>query len=112
MPARELQERLNTCASNWTVTYRFEEELAALHEEARQIEAQLKLEEATPDNNLVDGVNLAIERFEAEHPDLTATLRSIANSVAQHGDSTPRRGALHPSAFPALTGEPAAGYPG
>jgi hypothetical protein len=56
-----------------------------LHEEARQIEAQLKLEEATPDNNLVDGVNLAIERFEADHPDLTATLRSIVNSLHSMG---------------------------
>ena len=81
MPARELQERLNSLREQLDRNVPLsEEELAALHEEARQIEAQLKLEEATPDNNLVDGVNLAIERFEADHPDLTATLRSIANS--------------------------------
>ena len=68
MPARELQERLNSLREQLDRNVPLsEEELAALHEEARQIEAQLKLEEATPDNNLVDGVNLAIERFEADH---------------------------------------------
>jgi hypothetical protein len=86
MPARELQERLNSLREQLDRNVPLsEEELAALHEEARQIEAQLKLEEATPDNNLVDGVNLAIERFEADHPDLTATLRSIANSLHSMG---------------------------
>ncbi|MBV4537026.1 MULTISPECIES: DUF4404 family protein [Pseudomonas] len=86
MPARELQERLNSLREqldrNVPLT---EEELAALYEEARQIEAQLKLEEATPDNNLADGFHLAVERFEVEHPDLTATLRSIANSLHSMG---------------------------
>ncbi|AHC81673.1 MULTISPECIES: DUF4404 family protein [Pseudomonas] len=86
MPARELQERLNSLREQLDRNVPLsDEELAALHEEARQIEAQLKLEEATPDNNLVDGVNLAIERFEADHPDLTATLRSIANSLHSMG---------------------------
>ncbi|PYB84380.1 DUF4404 family protein [Pseudomonas soli] len=86
MPARELQERLNSLREQLDRNVPLsEEELASLHEEARQIETQLKLEEATPDNNLVDGVNLAIERFEAEHPDLTATLRSIANSLHSMG---------------------------
>lgn len=65
MPARELQKRLNSLREQLDRNVPLsEDELAALHEEARQIEAQLKLEEATPDNNLVDGVNLAIERFE------------------------------------------------
>ena len=86
MPARELQERLNSLREqldrNVPLT---EEELTTLHEEARQIEAQLKLEEATPDNNLVDSVHLAIERFEADHPDATATLRSNVNSLHSMG---------------------------
>ena len=74
MPARELQERLNSLREQLDRNVPLsEEELAALHEEA------------TPDNNLVDGVNLAIERFEADHPDLTATLRSIANSLHSMG---------------------------
>lgn len=86
MPARELQERLNNLREQLDQPVPLtEEELAALHEEARQIEAQLKLEEATKDNNLADGINLAVERFEAEHPDLTATLRSIANSLHSMG---------------------------
>jgi hypothetical protein len=72
MPARELQERLNSLREQLDRNVPLsEEELTALHEEA--------------DNNLVDGVNLAIERFEAEHPDLTATLRSIANSLHSMG---------------------------
>jgi len=86
MPARELQERLNSLREQLDRNVPLsDEELAALHEEARQIEAQLKLENATPDNNLADGVNLAVERFEADHPDLTATLRSIANSLHSMG---------------------------
>ncbi|WP_312156428.1 DUF4404 family protein [Pseudomonas sp.] len=86
MPARELQERLNSLREQLDRNVPFtEEELAALYEEARQIEAQLKLEEATPDNNLADGFHLAVERFEVEHPDLTATLRSIANSLHSMG---------------------------
>lgn len=86
MPARELQERLNSLREQLDRNVPLsDEELTSLHEEARQIEAQLKLEEATPDNNLVDGVNLAIERFEVDHPDLTATLRNIANYLHSMG---------------------------
>lgn len=86
MPARELQERLNDLRVQLDRNVPLsDQEVAELHEEARQIEAQLKLEEATPDNNLVDGVNLAVERFEAEHPDLTATLRNIANALHSMG---------------------------
>ncbi|MDZ5601797.1 DUF4404 family protein [Pseudomonas sp. RP23018S] len=86
MSAPELQERLNSLRDQLDRNVPLsDEEVASLHEEAREIEAQLKLEEATADNNVVDGVNLAIERFEVEHPDLTATLRSIANSLHSMG---------------------------
>lgn len=37
------------------------------------------------DETLVDGVNLAIERFEVSHPTVTATLRSILQSLANMG---------------------------
>ena len=86
MPARELQERLDHLREqldrNVPLT---PEEVTALHTEAREIETQLQLEEANPDNNLVDGVNLAVERFEAEHPDLTTTLRNIATHLHSMG---------------------------
>ncbi|MBC3488228.1 DUF4404 family protein [Pseudomonas sp. SWRI50] len=86
MPARELQERLNSLREQLDRNVPLsEEELTEMHEEARQIEAQLKLEEATPDNNLVDGVNLAIDRFELDHPDLAATLRNVFNSLHSMG---------------------------
>ncbi|GAB1616389.1 DUF4404 family protein [Pseudomonas kermanshahensis] len=86
MPARELQERLNSLREQLDRNVPLsKEELTEMHEEARQIEAQLKLEEATPDNNLVDGVNLAIDRFELDHPDLAATLRNVFNSLHSMG---------------------------
>ena len=33
----------------------------------------------------VDGVNLAVERFEVSHPTLAGTLRSIVQSLANMG---------------------------
>ena len=86
MPARELQERLNSLREQLDRNVPLsKEELTEMHEEARQIEAQLKLEEATPDNNLVDGVNLAVERFEVEHPTIAGTLRNIMNTLGSMG---------------------------
>ncbi|AUF97210.1 DUF4404 family protein [Pseudomonas shirazensis] len=86
MPARELQEQLDSLRDqldrNPPLTL---EERDNLHSLMQQIEAQIKLEEATQDTNLVDGVNLAVERFEVAHPDLTATLRNIANSLHSMG---------------------------
>ena len=77
MPARELQERLNSLREQLDRNVPLsDEELAALHEEARQIEAQLKLEEATPDHNLVDGVNLAIDAGVAVTSGVDTTRRS------------------------------------
>ncbi|CAK16422.1 DUF4404 family protein [Pseudomonas entomophila] len=86
MPARELQEQLDSLREQLDRNPPLSlEERDHLHELMQQIEAQIKLEEATQDNDIVDGVNLAIERFEAEHPDLTATLRSIVNSLHSMG---------------------------
>jgi hypothetical protein len=83
MPARELQERLNSLREQLDRNVPLsEEELAALHEEARQIEAQLKLEETTPDNNLVDGHRTLRGRSSRphRHPAQHCQL------AAQHGD--------------------------
>lgn len=62
-----------------------EEEREHLQELMTQIDAQIKLEAAVQDNNLVDGVNLAVERFEVDHPGLTATLRNIVQSLQSMG---------------------------
>lgn len=86
MPARELQEQLNTLREQLEQDPPLSlEERDHLHALMEQIEAEIKLEAASPDNNLVDGVNLAVERFEVEHPGLTATLRNIVQSLQSMG---------------------------
>lgn len=86
MPARELQDQLNTLREQLEQEPPLSlEEREHLQELMQQIEAQLQLEAATQDNNLVDGVNLAVERFEVDHPGLTATLRNIVQSLQSMG---------------------------
>ena len=53
----------------------------------RDIEFQLANEDATHtrDGSLVEGVNLAVERFEVSHPTMAGTLRSIMNSLSSMG---------------------------
>ena len=86
MPARELQAQLESLREQLERNPPLSlEEREHLHALMQQIEAQIKLEEATQDTNLVDSVNSAVERFEADHPDLTAILRNIANSLHSMG---------------------------
>lgn len=86
MPARELQEQLNTLREqleqNPPLT---EEERVHLNELMGQIQSQIELETATQDNNLADGVNLAVERFEVEHPTIAGTLRNIVQTLGNIG---------------------------
>ncbi len=51
-----------------------------------QIEAQL-VNQTPPASGetLVDGVNLAVERFEVSHPTLAGTLRNIMQSLVSMG---------------------------
>lgn len=59
---------------------------AALLELMQEIDLKLAKELASdPDASLVDGVNLAVERFESQHPTLTGTLRNILQSLANMG---------------------------
>ncbi|WP_277963370.1 DUF4404 family protein [Pseudomonas sp. RIT-To-2] len=86
MPARELQEQLNTLREQLEQNPPLnEEERANLHDLMAQIEAELKLETATNNPNLADGVNLAVERFEVEHPGLAGTLRNIFQTLGGMG---------------------------
>ncbi|MBV6287425.1 DUF4404 family protein [Pseudomonas aegrilactucae] len=86
MPARELQAQLNALREQLEQNPPLSEaERVELHELMAQIQAKIELEAVTPDNNLVDGVNLAVERFEVEHPGLTATLRNIVQSLQSMG---------------------------
>lgn len=86
MPARDLQQQLDTLREQLEQNPPLSlEEREHLRQLMQQIDAQIKLEAATQDNNLVDGVNLAVERFEVDHPGLTATLRNIVQSLQSMG---------------------------
>ena len=62
-----------------------EEQRAELELLIRDIELKLANEDAFNEGSLVDGVNLAVERFEVSHPTLAGTLRSIVQSLANMG---------------------------
>ncbi|HHK0522559.1 TPA: DUF4404 family protein [Pseudomonas aeruginosa] len=62
-----------------------EEQRAELELLIRDIELKLANEDALNEGSLVDGVNLAVERFEVSHPILAGTLRSIVQSLANMG---------------------------
>ncbi|HGM5016347.1 TPA: DUF4404 family protein [Pseudomonas aeruginosa] len=62
-----------------------EEQRAELDLLIRDIELKLANEDALNEGSLVDGVNLAVERFEVSHPTLAGTLRSIVQSLANMG---------------------------
>ncbi|MGN8124683.1 DUF4404 family protein [Pseudomonas sp. 22082] len=86
MPAQELQKQLTALREqldqNPPLT---EAERADLHALMEQIELELELETKTKDSNIADGVNLAVERFEVDHPTIAGTLRNIMNSLVSMG---------------------------
>ena len=86
MPARELQEQLNALREQLDKNPPLSEpEREELHLLMQQIELELDLENRTKDTNLADNVNLAVERFELEHPTLAGTLRNIGQALANMG---------------------------
>lgn len=86
MPARELQEQLNTLREQLEQNPPLsQDERDHLQQLMAQIDAELKLEAATNNPNLADGVNLAVERFEVEHPGLAGTLRNIVQTLGGMG---------------------------
>lgn len=87
MPASLLQQQLQQLraqlAEQSTLSDSERDELLAL---SHQIEQQLAHDlGGVADGNLVDGVNLAVERFEVDHPTLSVTLRSIVQGLANMG---------------------------
>ena len=86
MPARDLQEQLNTLREqleqNPPLTQEEREHLVQL---STQIQAQIDIEKATNDTSLADSVNLAVERFEVDHPTLAVTLRNIVQTLGNIG---------------------------
>ena len=86
MPARELQEQLNTLREQLDQNPPLNEaQREHLNNLAKQIEAEIALERTTNDNSLADSVNLAVERFEVEHPSLAVTLRNIVQTLGSMG---------------------------
>lgn len=86
MPARELQEQLNTLREQLEQNPPLnEEERENLHELMAQIQSQIDLETQTQDPSLADGVNLAVERFELDHPGIAGTLRNIVQTLGNIG---------------------------
>ena len=86
MPAhlqQQLQELRDQLAQQPPLSDDDRAALAALLEE---IDQQLTRSSINPpDTSLVDGVNLAVERFEVEYPIVAGTLRNILQSLANMG---------------------------
>ncbi|MDY1045386.1 DUF4404 family protein [Pseudomonas coleopterorum] len=86
MPARELQEQLDELREqldkNQTLSVEEREDMRSLME---QIKARMELENATADNSVADNVNLAVERFEVDHPGVAGALRNIVQTLGNIG---------------------------
>lgn len=88
MAEHDLQSQLDELRSHLAQdTPLTEEERASLQAIASDIEVRLasQAEGATPNDSLVDGVNLAVERFEVSHPSTAMTLRNIMQTLANMG---------------------------
>ncbi|WP_333989679.1 DUF4404 family protein [Pseudomonas sp. S3(2024)] len=86
MPAQELQKQLDTLREQLEQNPPLSEaEREDLHTLMAQIETEIKLESATQDASIADGVNLAVDRFELEHPAIAGTLRNIVNALGSMG---------------------------
>ena len=86
MPAQELQKQLDTLREQLEKNPPLsEKEREDLNQLAARIDAEIKLENATQDHSLADNLNLAVERFEVEHPTLAGTLRNIVQTLGNIG---------------------------
>ena len=85
MPEHDLQSQLAELRSHLAQdTPLNEEERAELHAIAQDIELRLA-NQGIQNDSLVDGVHLAVERFEVSHPNTAMTLRSIMQTLANMG---------------------------
>ncbi len=91
MPASRLQQQLQDLREQLAEQPPLsEEERAELYVLTQEIEVQLARQAAAaPDATLIDGVNLAVERFEASHPTLAGTLPALPKSVAKDAFGPP-----------------------
>lgn len=61
------------------------EDRTNLTEVMEQIQAQIELETVSQDPSIADGVNLAVERFEVDHPTIAGTLRNVLVTLGSMG---------------------------
>ncbi|WP_313087545.1 DUF4404 family protein [Pseudomonas sp.] len=87
MPEHDLQSQLAELRSQLAQDAPLsEEERAQLQAIAHDIELRLANAGVVEQNDsLVDGVNLAVERFEVSHPNTAMTLRNIMQTLANMG---------------------------
>lgn len=87
MPAHELQLHLEELRNQLNQQPPLSaEERASILAVIAQIEAQIANQSPPPDGEtLVDGISLAVERFEVSHPTLASTLRNVMQSLVSMG---------------------------
>ena len=87
MPAREkLQEQVSILREQLNQDPPLSlEKREALEALIAKFEVQLELEPATQPPSISDDVNLAVERFELDHPGIAGTLRNIVVALGNMG---------------------------
>lgn len=86
MPAGELQKRIDELREQLEQNPPLSEpERENLHQLMIQLEAKIELDNKLQNADLVDGVNLAVERFELDHPTIAGTLRNIVQALGNMG---------------------------
>ena len=86
MSVSDLQLQLNTLRDQLEQNPQLTlEERGNLTEVMQQIQAQIELETVSQDPSIADGVNLAVERFEVDHPTIAGTLRNVLVTLGSMG---------------------------
>jgi len=87
MPAREqLQEQVKILREQLDQNPEMPlEQREKLRDLIAELEVQETLEGAIQDPSIADSVNLAVERFELEHPGIAGTLRNIVVTLGNIG---------------------------
>lgn len=86
MSVSDLQLQLNTLREQLEQNPQLTlEERGNLTEVMEQLQAQIELETVSQDPSIADGVNLAVERFEVDHPTIAGTLRNVLVTLGSMG---------------------------
>ncbi|MDJ0382332.1 DUF4404 family protein [Streptomyces sp. G-G2] len=85
MSDQELKASLAALRGHTRDTSLSPEDRAHLEALTGRLEAQARREDADRDGHAIEGLNLAVARFELSHPRIGATLNSIAQSLASLG---------------------------